>query len=232
MKILGFDTATNWCSIGLIDGEELIGEWTVRCKMTQLTRLMPGIKMILEAKNIKLSDLDCIAVTKGPGSFTGVRLGLVTAKTLAQVTTIDLQGVNSLKTLVYQIDMKEGLTVPLLDARKGEIYAGFYRWEGNKIIEIKESSLYKASDLAAEINTFNEQCNFIGHDTESCRNDIIKALTVPFRWASDIHGIIRGSSVAFLGREQLMAGNKDSYLNLEPVYIRPPDAKVKKKENL
>ena len=230
MKILGFDTATNWCSIGLIDGESLIGEWTVRCKMTQLTRLVPGIKMLLEAKDIKMSDLACIAVTKGPGSFTGVRLGLVTARTMSQVTAIDLAGVNSLEALVYQLSLKDGITVPLLDARKGEIYAGFYRWKDNKIIKIKESSLYKPDDLALEINTFNEQCNFTGHDTERYRDDITKKLNIPFRWVPDIHGIIRGSSVAFLGREQLMAGQKDSCLNLEPVYIRPPDAKIKKEK--
>jgi len=230
MKILGFDTATNWCSIGLIDGEDLIGEWTIRCKMTQLTRLVPGIKMLLESKDIKLSDLACIAVTKGPGSFTGVRLGLVTARTLLQVTAIDLAGVNSLETLVYQLGIKEGITVPMLDARKGEVYAGFYRWKDNKIIKIKESSLYKPVELASEINTINEPCNFTGHDTGHYRDDITRNVKIPFRWAPDIHGIIRGSSVALLGREQLMDGRKDSCLNLEPVYIRPPDAKVKKEK--
>ncbi|MEQ8187046.1 MAG: tRNA (adenosine(37)-N6)-threonylcarbamoyltransferase complex dimerization subunit type 1 TsaB [Candidatus Eremiobacterota bacterium] len=230
MKILGFDTATNWCSIGLTDGESLIGEWTVRCKMTQLTRLIPGIKMLLEAKDVRLSDLACIAVTKGPGSFTGVRLGLVTARTLSQVTSIDLTGVNSLEVLVYQLGMKDGITVPLLDARKGEVYAGFYRWKDNKIINIKESNLYKPSDLASEINILNEPCNFTGHEIIHYRDDITKTLKVPFRWAPDIHGIIRGSSVALLGREQLMDGRKDSCLNLEPVYIRPPDAKVKKEK--
>jgi tRNA threonylcarbamoyladenosine biosynthesis protein TsaB len=230
MKILGFDTGTNWCSTGLIDGDEILGEWTIKSRMTQLTRVIPGIKMLLEAKDIKLSELDGIAVTIGPGSFTGARLGLVTARSLSQVTGINLAGINSLEALVFQLQVRDGLMVPLIDARKGEIYAGFYRYNGDEIIKVRDSCLYKTSELAEELNNINEKCNFIGQGLKNYKDDITEKLHVPFTWASEIHGIIRGSTVAFLGKLRLSAGEKDNYLNLLPVYIRPPDAKVKKGE--
>ncbi|HPZ10678.1 MAG TPA: tRNA (adenosine(37)-N6)-threonylcarbamoyltransferase complex dimerization subunit type 1 TsaB [Candidatus Eremiobacteraeota bacterium] len=228
MKVLGFDTATNWCSIGLIDGEELLGEWTLRSKMTQLTRLIPGIKMLLESREIFLSDIKGLSVTSGPGSFTGVRLGLVTAKTLSQVTGMDLIEINSLEAMVFQLPLREGTVIPLIDARKNEIYAGFYRWQENRIIKLEESNLFKPGELASKLNNLNEHCYFTGHGLQNYKNNIIKDLTIPFTWIADFYGIIRGSTVAYMGYSKLMAGEKNSYLDILPLYIRPPDAKVRR----
>jgi len=160
MKILGIDTSCDFCSLGVIEEGNILGEWTFKSKMSQLTRIVPGIKMLLENIDLKLKDLGGIAVTTGPGSFTGVRLGLVTAKTLSQATGKKLAGVNSLDALVFQFHLQEGLIIPLIDAGKKEVCGAIYRKEGDRIIKISEERLYTPLEMAFEVNSLKEKNSF------------------------------------------------------------------------
>jgi tRNA threonylcarbamoyladenosine biosynthesis protein TsaB len=226
MKVLGFDTATNWCTTGLIDDKELIAEWTIKSKMTQLNRLIPGISMLLKEKELKFSDLSAISVTIGPGSFTGVRLGLVTAKTLSQVSGLPVIGINSLEALVFQCPVKNSLIVPVIDARKNQVFAGFYRWEEDKIIVIEEGKIFTPEELAEEINKKQEYCYLTGEGLEPYINIISKNLSLSVTFLPSFYGIIRGATVAIMGKDRINAGYEDSYIDLAPIYIRPPDAKI------
>jgi len=232
MKILGIDTSCDFCSLGVIEEGNILGEWTFKSKMSQLTRIVPGIKMLLENIDLKLKDLGGIAVTTGPGSFTGVRLGLVTAKTLSQATGKKLAGVNSLDALVFQFHLQEGLIIPLIDAGKKEVCGAIYRKEGDRIIKISEERLYTPLEMAFEVNSLKEKIHFTGMVNSIYKKILTEELKCLFYWHNEINSIIRGSSVAFLGREKLKRGYKDSYLELLPLYIRPPDVKIKDKVQL
>ena len=229
MKILGIDTATNWSSLGLVEGEKLLAEWLVKSKMTQIMKVMPGIKSILEEMEMGLKDLDGISVTVGPGSFTGVRLGLVTAKTLCQVTGLKLAGINSLEALVFQSFLRKGFVVPIVDARRKQVYSGFYRKEEDKIVEYSEAGLYYPEELAEKLNQIEEELFIIGEVNHDYRKAFTEKLKVPYYWLPSVSSVIKGSTVAILGSKKLEKGNADNYLELLPLYIRPPDAKISKK---
>jgi len=226
MKVLGFDTATNWCTIGLVEDNELIAEWTIKSKMSQLNRLIPGISMLLKEKEIKFADLSAIAVTIGPGSFTGVRLGLVTAKTLSQAGRLPVIGINSLEAIVFQCPVENSLIVPVIDARKNQVFAGFYRRERNKITVLEEGKIFSPEELAEKINEKKEHCYLTGEGLEPYVNIISKYISLSVTFLPPFYGIIRGSTISIMGYERINEGYKDHYLDLIPIYIRPPDAKV------
>lgn len=125
MKILAFDTSSRALSLALLEDKELLGETTFNIKKNHSITLMPTIDFLLKSLDLEPADLDRIAVAQGPGSYTGLRIAVATAKTLAHTLKIELVGVSSLLALVPE--QVEGLVVPIMDARRNNVYAGFYQ---------------------------------------------------------------------------------------------------------
>jgi len=127
MLFLGLDTSTSCGSVALVDADKPIGEWSLNVPGTHSGRLLPGIQHLLRQTNVKLEQIDGFAVTTGPGSFTGLRIALTTAKTLSLVTGKPLVGIPTLDVLVENMPFATGFVCPTLDARKGEIFAALYK---------------------------------------------------------------------------------------------------------
>jgi tRNA threonylcarbamoyladenosine biosynthesis protein TsaB len=126
MLLLGLDTSTSCGSIALVDSNRPLGEWNLNVQRTHAGRLLPGIQHLLCETGINIEQIEGFAVTIGPGSFTGLRIALTTAKTLSLVTGRPLAGIPTLDVLVENVPFTEGLVCPALDARKGEIFAAVY----------------------------------------------------------------------------------------------------------
>lgn len=126
MKVLAFDTSSKALSVAILDGENLLADVTVNIKKNHSINLMPAIDFLMKAVDLKLTDLDRISVAQGPGSYTGLRVAVATAKTLAYTLNIELVGVSSLYALAAVADF-DGLVVPVIDARRNNVYAGFYK---------------------------------------------------------------------------------------------------------
>ncbi len=141
MLILGIDTSTSCGSIALVDSQKPLGEWNLNVRKTHVGRLLPGIQHLLGETGIEIGQIDGFAVAVGPGSFTGLRIALTTAKTLSLVTGKPLAGIPTLDVLVENVPFTEGLVCPALDARRGEIFAAMYR-EGS---ERKNGSSHRLS---------------------------------------------------------------------------------------
>src|SRR4030042_1696244 len=120
MKVLGIDTSTSCGSVGLIDDESIISEYLLNIPVTHSERLLGAIELILKEARFSIGDLDGWALSLGPGSFTGRRIGVSTLKGLALVTQKPVAGVSTLDVLAYQISSTPYLICPILDARKGE----------------------------------------------------------------------------------------------------------------
>ncbi len=129
MKILAFETTSHVASVAVLSDEMLLGEFTINHPKTHSQKLMPMLEMLLEALEIKISEFDYLAVTSGPGSFTGVRIGVATVKGLAQPHNIPVIAVSSLEALCQPFMGFEGLICPIMDARKNEVYTALYQWE-------------------------------------------------------------------------------------------------------
>ena len=125
MKVLAFDTSSKVLSVALLEEENLLAELTLTIKKNHSITLMPIIEFLMASIDWKPTDLDRIVVAEGPGSYTGLRIAVATAKTLAQTLKIDLVGVSSLLALVPE--GIEGLAIPVMDARRNHVYAGFYK---------------------------------------------------------------------------------------------------------
>ena len=125
MKVLAFDTSSKALSVALLEEENRLAELTLTIKKNHSITLMPTIEFLMVSIDWKPTDLDRIVVAEGPGSYTGLRIAVATAKTLAQTLKIDLVGVSSLLALVPE--EIEGLAIPVMDARRNHVYAGFYQ---------------------------------------------------------------------------------------------------------
>ena len=124
MKVLAFDTSSKALSLAILEDKKVLAETTINIKKNHSITLMPAIDFLMASLDWTPKDLDRIVVAEGPGSYTGLRIAVATAKTLAHTLNIELVGMSSLLALVpYQ---QEGLFVPLMDARRNNVYAGFY----------------------------------------------------------------------------------------------------------
>ncbi|VLF50791.1 molecular chaperone [Streptococcus pneumoniae] len=124
MKVLAFDTSSKALSLAILEDKQVLAETTINIKKNHSITLMPAIDFLMESLDWTPKDLDRIVVAEGPGSYTGLRIAVATAKTLTHTLNIELVGMSSLLALVpYQ---QEGLFVPLMDARRNNVYAGFY----------------------------------------------------------------------------------------------------------
>ena len=122
MKILGIDTSTPIGSVALIDGENIVAEHTLNIVQAHSSRLMPAIDNVLKWGNITPDALDGCAVGIGPGSFTGIRIGVATAKSLCYAVDKPIVGVSTLEAIAYNLRWTDGIVCPILDARRSEIY--------------------------------------------------------------------------------------------------------------
>ena len=125
MNILAMDTSNKALSLALLQDKELLGQVTLNIKKNHSITLMPAIDFLMNSLDMKPTDLDRIVVAQGPGSYTGLRIAVATAKTLAHTLKIELVGVSSLLALVPE--QVEGLVIPVMDARRNNVYAGFYQ---------------------------------------------------------------------------------------------------------
>ena len=155
MKVLAFDTSSKALSLAILEDKQVLAETTINIKKNHSITLMPAIDFLMASLDWTPKDLDRIVVAEGPGSYTGLRIAVATAKTLAHTLNIELVGMSSLLALVPR--QQEGLLVPLMDARRNNVYAGFY--ENAKLI-MPEAHLSFAEVL--EKVTDAEQVTFVG----------------------------------------------------------------------
>ena len=155
MKVLAFDTSSKALSLAILEDKQVLAETTINIKKNHSITLMPAIDFLMASLDWTPKDLDRIVVAEGPGSYTGLRIAVATAKTLAHTLNIELIGMSSLLSLVPR--QQEGLLVPLMDARRNNVYAGFY--ENAKPV-MAEAHLSFAEVL--EKVTDAEQVTFVG----------------------------------------------------------------------
>ncbi|WP_017729463.1 tRNA (adenosine(37)-N6)-threonylcarbamoyltransferase complex dimerization subunit type 1 TsaB [Halalkalibacterium ligniniphilum] len=166
MKTLAIDTSTYVMGVAVLDGNQVLGEMTTNLKKNHSVRLMPAIELLMKDVNVKPAELERIVVAEGPGSYTGVRIGVTTAKTLAWSLGISLVGVSSLEVMAQRGRYFSGLIVPLIDARRGQVYTGLYQWDGKDIKKVDDERLIQASEWADSVSRYEQPVLLIGQDLE------------------------------------------------------------------
>ena len=155
MKVLAFDTSSKALSLAILEDKQLLAETTINIKKNHSITLMPAIDFLMTCLDLTPKDLDRIVVAEGPGSYTGLRIAVATAKTLAHTLNIEVVGMSSLLALVPS--QQEGLVVPLMDARRNNVYAGFYENE-NPVLPEAHLSFAEVLEQVKDA----EQVTFVG----------------------------------------------------------------------
>lgn len=161
---LGIDTANRPLSVAIVKDEQVLVEESTSIAVNHSLGAMPAIEKLFQRIDMKPSEIDAIAVSEGPGSYTGVRIGVTIAKTLAWTLNKKLVGVSSLKAMAANIGFFNGLICPMIDARRNHVYAGAYCMENGELKPIVADGHYSIEDLMKLLNEEEQQILFIGQD--------------------------------------------------------------------
>jgi tRNA threonylcarbamoyladenosine biosynthesis protein TsaB len=227
VRILAIDTSTRVGSIALVEGPLLKAQNILDIRATYNQRLLPGIERILTDAGWSLDDLDGFAVSLGPGSFTGLRIGLSIVKGLAWATGKPLVGVPTLDGLAANVSFVPYMICPILDARKGEIYAALYR-QGDEGIPERLTS-YMAIKPEEMLALISETTVIIGDGLLSHGDYLRRELGNLLVLAPPHLSVIHASSVAWLGWHRLRSGEFEDVSSCTPLYVRPSEAELNRK---
>jgi len=219
--ILALDTATLVSSVALAAPDRLLAELTLQTKKTHSERLMPHIEQLLALADADKADIGAVAVSIGPGSFTGLRIGLATAKALAYALRIPLVGVPTLAALAFGCPAPGALLAPTMDAQKGNIYVALYRWQDGDLVEEMPPAVMGHAAAAADLAAHGGQALILG-EAVGLYGDV-------FRQAGHVLAephvaMPRAGSVALLGARLAATGVNHDVMALEPLYIRRSEA--------
>lgn len=222
MKVLAIDTSNFTLGIALVNGSQVIGEYTTNLKKNHSVRVMPAIETLLSDCDTNPKELTKIVVAQGPGSYTGVRIGVTIAKTLAWTLQIPLSGVSSLEVLAANGRYFNGLISPLFDARRGQIYTGLYEMENDLLKTVMEDCNILSSEWAIRLKELNRPVLFVGQDVDIHRDAITDALGNLAVFAPVQSFNSRPSELAFIGLEK----DEVDVHQFVPNYIRMAEAEA------
>ena len=225
MPILAIDTATMVSSVAVADEKKLLGELTVQTRLTHSETLLPHIQQILEMSGVAKNQLTGVAVSLGPGSFTGLRIGLGAAKAIAYGLDIPIIGVPTTEALAWHYPVPNVVTVPFIDAQKGNVYSAVYAWQNGTIAEVLPVQVYTLDEALELCQRQKGTVMAVGDMVQkklAGREDLPANLQIPPQ-----HTLMpRAANVAMAGLARLSQGRLDSVMNLEPIYIRRSEAEV------
>lgn len=225
MLVLGIDSATKVTGAAVIDEDKLVSERFISNQRTHSVNLLPMIQQVVTDAEIDPQGLDGIAVAAGPGSFTGLRIGMAAAKTLAQVLEIPLVGINTLDALAYNLAGNANLICPILDARKNEVYTAIYAWQGENLTTIIPPTALRIESLIMLLEKQGRPVTLLGDAVPTYGAEFVQSLGERVSFATKINALPRAAAVAQLGLEKIIAGERAG-LDLQPNYIRLSEAEV------
>ncbi|UOE94375.1 tRNA (adenosine(37)-N6)-threonylcarbamoyltransferase complex dimerization subunit type 1 TsaB [Alkalihalobacillus sp. LMS39] len=225
MKVLAIDTSTYVMGVAITDGDKVLGEYITNIKKNHSIRLMPAIELLMKEVGITAKELDKIVVAQGPGSYTGVRIAVTTAKTLAWSLSIPVVGVSSLHVLAQNGRGFAGYICPLYDARRGQIYTGLYQTTDTMdVIKVEEDRLLLASEWATLLKEKKQDILFIGNDVTLHKSSLVEQLQQHVFVAPPSLFNPRPSELALLGACE--EGESNVHL-FSPTYLQLAEAESK-----
>ncbi|GAA0322827.1 tRNA (adenosine(37)-N6)-threonylcarbamoyltransferase complex dimerization subunit type 1 TsaB [Bacillus carboniphilus] len=229
MNVLAIDTSNYTLGVSIINEEKVIGEYITNLKKNHSIRVMPAIEGLLKDCDMTPQNIDKIVVAQGPGSYTGVRIGVTIAKTLAWSLQVPLVGVSSLKVLAASHLFYNGIICPLFDARRSQVYRGLYRYDQTELVSVVEDRLVLLPDLLEDLKSRKEPVLFVGADVGIHRELITQELGEQAQFVPITHQNPRPSELAYMGlNKEGVSG--DAIHAFVPQYLRLAEAEAKWRE--
>lgn len=223
MITLGIDTSNQPLTVGLVEDGRVLAQVQTTVKKNHSVTLMPAIDALVQSVDLTPEDIDRIAVAQGPGSYTGLRIGVTIAKTLAYTLNKELAGVSSLKVLAANCLGVEGLIVPLFDARRNNVYTGIYQWREGKLETVANDRHIALTELLEKLGT-NRQVYFVGIDTAKFTDQILEKTPGAVINQVPLWDIPSGAIVASLGANEEPTEDVHGFL---PKYLKRVEAEEK-----
>ncbi len=230
MKILAFDGTAKAASVAVSDQDRILGLCTVDNGLTQSELLLPMAEDLLSSLKLTFSDIDIFATSVGPGSFTGVRIGVSLVKGLAFGKGVPCVGVSTIEALAENLRGLRGVVVPCMDARRNQVYTATFISDGENLKRITEDRAIAISALADELREYEGQDIYICGDGYSvARNGLISA-GLNIRKTPELLILENAASVAMLAKVKYEKGETVSDSELSPIYLRMPQAERERLE--
>ena len=223
MNLLALDTATEICGVALVLDGRLAARLSLALGNTHARELMPAVDWILQRVGLASDQVDVFAVNQGPGSFTGLRIGISTANGLASATGKPLIGITTLEALAHQAPTDEGLVCPMIDARRSEVYWSLYQHRDGQLILLGPPRVDTPETVAALIPA---ECTAIGNGVRVYEEVLRRHCSVVLHWVPDHLNDLCPGTLARLAYDQWLSGYHDSGRVVEPVYVRESDARL------
>lgn len=225
MKILAIDTSATVASAAFCENDEPIAVYSQKSGLTHSQTMLPMIRDLMRNSGVTIDDIDMMAVSAGPGSFTGVRIGISTVKGLAFGKNKICVGVSTLEAMARGIASFciDALICPVMDARRGQLYTAVFKPQGGRLIRLMPDSLISAEELSERLDAYDKPVYFTGDGY-----GIIEAMSLPFMRETPKHARWQsGYGVALAALESYRLAEDKSILTdvlLRPEYLRPSQA--------
>lgn len=229
MYILAIETTGAFASVALMQDGKIIGHVKGGDRFSHLQNLMPQIDEVTKDNQLSINDIDAIAVSNGPGSFTGIRIGVSTARALSQILKIPCVQVSSLEALAMRSGKEDVLVCPILDARRSQVYGGGYYFKDGNMEEAVKAGPYTIVEFMEAVKDFDNVL-FMGDGIDTCGEKILAARETGVEFCEEEIRYQDAVTVAELGAKLLAAGQGKAYNDVQPEYMRIAEAERKLKE--
>ncbi len=223
MKILAVDTSATSASVCVAQENKIIGEFSINTALTHSQTLIPMIEQLAEKTGVTLDNIDAIAVNAGPGSFTGVRIGVAAVKGIAFSRNIPCVSVSTLESMAYNMLDNDCIVCSVMDARCSQVYNSLFRVKDGKVTRLTEDRALSLTDLKLDLQKYNEKIILVGDGAEITFNYFENSLQNVFL-ASVNNRVQKASSIACVAFKKINNGGTLNASELMPVYLRLPQA--------
>ncbi|MCR4431024.1 MAG: tRNA (adenosine(37)-N6)-threonylcarbamoyltransferase complex dimerization subunit type 1 TsaB [Tepidanaerobacteraceae bacterium] len=237
MYILGIDTSSMVATAAVMSPDKLLCEYVVNNKKNHSEKMMQVVDRVLQDSGIAPEELDAVAVAIGPGSFTGIRIGMACAEGMAHALGKPMLGINTLDGLAYNLMWECGIICPVMDAQRGEVYTCLYRWEDGRLNKLAPYEVVKARDLLERLSSAKERTIVLGDGVpvlgralDDERGQKIWGEQSLIKAAPPALAMPRASSIAAAALDEYAGGRFDTCYTIKPFYIRRSHAEEKWEE--
>ena len=230
MKILALDSSGLVASVAVTEDDNLLGEYTINYKKTHSQTLLPMLDEVAKMIELDLKTVDVIAVSAGPGSFTGLRIGSATAKGLALALNKKIVSVPTVDALAYNIWNCTDVICPLMDARRQQTYTGLYTFEDGRMQTLLPQCVVQIEEIINKVNDMGKPVVFLGDGVPVFADFIAQHCKVPYQYAPAHCNKQRAASVAALGAILYAEGKAEPAAEHKPDYLRLSQAERERQE--
>lgn len=231
MRILAIDSSSAPASAAVAENGKIIGEFTININRTHSEKLLPMTDSLLDTLGLKVSDMDAFAISRGPGSFTGLRIGMSAVKLMAEVSAKPLIAVDTLEAMAANVALDDGIICPMIDARNNTVFTALYSFSGGELKEIMAADAVKVEEIAEKLVLYGEKVTVTGEYAKY--KDIIdntvsgrKALV----FAPQYMATQRAGTVALIADKKYASGVRTAPSDVVPFYVRESQAEQAKRK--